>query len=564
MKIYDNSNLAESYSGVTTPLTASFAQFIYCGVYKNFCDMMGVSRKIIKKNSNMFTEMVVYIGGRMYYDLTNWYKLVSFLPGYSFNRVFFEDMLGVDKRFFHDKKEDRSFFDRWFIYFPITIWQVIKISFSFLFMGILVNRFCINFDKIYGSYNKDLSTESLESLKKIFRDVSDVLVVNWKVPIANDFAVMVSTGIVRKLFDKWLPGQDAYKFLYIGSRNPIISLDPGLHIKGIIEDIKKNKNLENLFKTCDEKEILLRLRSNYSNHRVYVNILKYINDYGNRMPGELKLESKSLDEYPEMFISIVSNAIRDNRIFVNKDISKFSVNDFDIGLLNKFILRFFLGWSRKSISLREETRFKRTLIFGFARKIFLEIGKRLEYEGVIDDATEIFLFNLEEVLGNITDKKLVLKQMISNRKRDLSDWRKINMPKRIETSESINIIESDYKKNFENIQVDKRSPLAGMVVSTGNVVILNGTALVMKEFDPQEKFNDKIVVTSHTDPGWSMVFPLIRGLIVENGGMLSHAAIVAREFNIPCIVGVQNATDILNSGDEIEMNLDDGRIIKTS
>ena len=84
--------------------------------------------------------------------------------------------------------------------------------------------------------------------------------------------------------------------------------------------------------------------------------------------------------------------------------------------------------------------------------------------------------------------------------------------------------------------------------------------MVLTTFDPNANFNGKILVTSQTDPGWTIVFPLLRGLIVERGGMLSHAAIVARELNIPCIVGVESATEILPNNSRVKMDLINGTI----
>jgi pyruvate,water dikinase len=69
-----------------------------------------------------------------------------------------------------------------------------------------------------------------------------------------------------------------------------------------------------------------------------------------------------------------------------------------------------------------------------------------------------------------------------------------------------------------------------------------------------------ILVTRQTDPGWTVVFPLISGLIVERGGMLSHGAIVSREFGIPAVVGVENAPDRIRDGDELFLNADSGEI----
>ena len=70
----------------------------------------------------------------------------------------------------------------------------------------------------------------------------------------------------------------------------------------------------------------------------------------------------------------------------------------------------------------------------------------------------------------------------------------------------------------------------------------------------------EILVTKQTDPGWAMVFPIICGLIVERGGALSHGAIVAREFGIPAVLGIENITEILKDNDEVILDGDSGRI----
>ncbi len=67
-----------------------------------------------------------------------------------------------------------------------------------------------------------------------------------------------------------------------------------------------------------------------------------------------------------------------------------------------------------------------------------------------------------------------------------------------------------------------------------------------------------ILVTRQTDPGWGPVFPLISGLVIERGGMLSHGAIIAREFGIPSVVGVKDATRLIAHGASITVDGDRG------
>ncbi len=89
-KIYDNSNIAESYAGVTTPLTFSFVKYVYKEVYKNFSEMMGASNKTIKENEDTFEHMVEFVGYKIYYNLYSWYMMLSFFPGYKFSSEFME------------------------------------------------------------------------------------------------------------------------------------------------------------------------------------------------------------------------------------------------------------------------------------------------------------------------------------------------------------------------------------------------------------------------------------------------------------------------------------------
>ena len=93
-----------------------------------------------------------------------------------------------------------------------------------------------------------------------------------------------------------------------------------------------------------------------------------------------------------------------------------------------------------------------------------------------------------------------------------------------------------------------------------NAGIIKGKVKVFEEFSLPEVIDFDIVVAQHTDPGWTPLLGVAGGLIVENGGILSHAAIVSRELGIPTIIGVANATSTLQDGMEIEMNGDTGLI----
>ena len=113
LNIWDNSNIAESYNGITTPLTFSFARGIYEAVYRQFCRILSVPEERIRANDNVFRHMLGLIRGRVYYNLLNWYRLIRLLPGYQANRRFMEQMMGVKEPLPDDLLSEMTARPRW-------------------------------------------------------------------------------------------------------------------------------------------------------------------------------------------------------------------------------------------------------------------------------------------------------------------------------------------------------------------------------------------------------------------------------------------------------------------
>ena len=93
--LWDNSNIVESYGGVTTPLTFSVARGAYQEAYRHFGRVLGVSERSIAQNETAYEQMIGLIRGRVYYNLLSWYRLLMLTPGFRFNRKFMEQMMGV-------------------------------------------------------------------------------------------------------------------------------------------------------------------------------------------------------------------------------------------------------------------------------------------------------------------------------------------------------------------------------------------------------------------------------------------------------------------------------------
>ena len=237
-----------------------------------------------------------------------------------------------------------------------------------------------------------------------------------------------------------------------------------------------------------------------------------------------------------------------------------------LGFLKKRIFMLIVNLSRDYIKNREAARLRRSQVFGFARKAFHEFGKRMADHKYLSNELSIFYLQVEEIIGvfNGTMGHSDLKSTVTQRQGEFDNWNNVDVPRRIEVEDSVYAYELKKFSQFNKVvkkSVATKKILNGMTCSNGsNGGTVTGEALVMKSFDPKASYVGKILVTCQTDPGWTPVFPHLKGIIVERGGMLSHAAIVAREYGLPCITQIDKATDLIPNGRQILINVKNGSV----
>ncbi len=561
-RIYDNSNLAESYAGVVTPLTASFARDLYDGVYRHFTAFMGVSATDRRAHEAMFGRMIVTIGYHLYYDIRNWYTLVSLLPGYRYNKAFFEQMLGIPPGAHTEQVPVQERALGRMVARARLFLQIGRIGVVLLEMPLLVWLFNRRFDRAFGAFTRmDLAAMSYDELCTHYQDVRRTLVRLWRVPIANDFAVMVSTGIARTLYGAWAPGNDFALQLRLASKTQLAALDPGRLLISIVKSINAHPQLAVLFAgPAVAVDVYRTLCTDYADTEVFQLIQAYIARYGSRVPNELKLEAPTLHESPEKIVGMLrALSAAPGNLYRSRVGSVVADTNVPIqGRFRRMVLAVVLSWARRSIRYREETRLRRTQIFGHARQVFLTIGERLVQAGVLAERVDVLFLTAEEMCMTST---VPFREKVDARKQEFARWRDITMPTRIESDDSMADIEC-------RILSEQKAPtptaesivVKGMVASRAQASILQGEALVLKEFNGEADFHDKVLITRHTDPGWTVIFPFVRAIVVERGGILSHASIVAREMNIPCIIGAVGATDCIPQGAAVSLDLHAGTV----
>ena len=230
-------------------------------------------------------------------------------------------------------------------------------------------------------------------------------------------------------------------------------------------------------------------------------------------------------------------------------------------------VRTVLRWTQAAIAYRERARLKQALLYSRCRRLALALGDQLTTRGHLAEREDIFWLTVSEL-----DELAAGRAMFPHHVQELTAMRKRAHEQLAAThpSNDFTLPEGEYLPLWGDLHTvaspnDHAGPvsegsrtLRGVGACGGRAV---GRAVVLRDASEAGRLAaDDILITRQTDPGWASVFFLIKGLVIERGGMLSHGAIVAREFGIPCVVGVQHATRELVHAGQIEVDGDQGEV----
>ena len=574
--IWDNSNIVESYPEITLPLTFSFIRKAYSDVYKRFSEITGVPAKVVESYQDIYDNMLGLLKGRVYYNLINWYKLLMLFPNSKGNSKFMEQMMGVKKELSEENLNENLLeaegkmtgFEK----FRNKL-EKYKAGFTLFMNMFLIEKKAEKFYKIIdenlNGKNSDLSNKNIKELKKYYKFLENKFLKNWEIPIINDFLVMVWFGLSKKMAEKYIKDdfEKAHNTLIAQEGNSMISVEPSKYIKKMSLMIKNDKSLKDEIGNIINKneKSLVEIFKLTQNAEFNSTLNEYMEKFGDRTVHELKLEAPTLREEPLFLIKMIySLSITENvQEHAKRNILEEQKKIYDslkINPIKKYLLKKTLFYAKKFIRLRENLRYERTKVFGTVRKIMKKMGVHLKNNNLINNEKDVFYLTVDEIFGLI-DGSIIdvdLKKLIELRKEEYKKYEtEAILPDRFLTRGFLG--ENFYYEDLAgNSQLDENT-LQGTGCSKG--IVKGKVKIVLNPMDTQVEDGD-IVITKSTDPSWVMVFPLLKGLIVEKGSLLSHSAIISREMNIPAIVGVQGATSILKTGDMVQFDGSTGIIKK--
>jgi pyruvate,water dikinase len=554
LSIWDNSNIVESYPGVVSPLTFSFARRIYGHVYRAFCGLMGVDEAAIAENRAAFDTLLGRAHGRVYYNLLGWYRLLSLFPGFKANRAFMEQMMGVGEALPPDLASKIAppvegawpkALDR------LRLLRVAgRLAWNAVVLPGVVRRFQARLDAALVRSDAEIEALSATTLAAEFRSLEAQLLERWDAPLINDFLCMIAFGASRKALEKWAgaDGLALHSDVMIG-QGDIVSAEPARRIREMGRAAAGRPDLIAQLAAGDRAVA-------EADPALGPMVTAYLDKFGDRCTEELKLESLTLHEDPRALLAAVAAAagapVRERAESAGAEARLAAL--FAGRPVKRALTRGLLAWAKARVRDRENLRFERTRLFGRVRRIVRAGGRRLVEAGALAGERDVFLLTVEEWLGALegggVDRDL--KGLVALRRaEEAADRQRPDPPERFE-------IRGAFLPGLERLRasasvpdLDDEASRRGQACCAGIV-----TARVRVIADPRLEALEagEILVARHTDPGWIAVFANASGVIAERGSLLSHSAIVAREMGVPCVVALKGATEWLRTGDLVRLD----------
>ncbi len=570
--IWDNSNIIESYSGVTSPMTFSFIRRAYSIVYHCFAEVMGIDARTVKANREVFENMLGLFRGQVYYNLFNWYRLVRLFPGFNYNKSFMESMMGVreaakDLEEEGDAPPETTGLRRYTVELPALLRLVSRTALNFFHIRRIVGGFQAYFREHYERWSAlDFRAMAPHELAALYRQMEEKLLWEWKAPIINDFFVMVFYGTLKKLCASWCgDASGSLQNDLICGEGGIESTEPTRMLLRLAAEARRQPELRRRLLDGRPEDLAREIPADPRFADFAAEIRRYLDLYGFRCVNELKLEEFSLRDRPAFLYQILRNYLatedpsaldvaamegREQGIRRAAEAKAFAAIR---GPHRRWIFRRVLNNARLGVKNRENLRFARTRIYGLLRELLRAVGEDFAQAGLLDQADDVFYLTLDEVWDYTKGRAVTtnLRGLAALRREEFDAYRQMDPP-----ADRFETFGFPYHRNrFQGRPKPAAATEPGLLTGTGCCPgIVTGPVKVLRTPSEDARLDGEILVAERTDPGWVPLYPSVSGLLIERGSILSHSAIVAREMGIPTIVGIAGLVGTLKTGQVVTMD----------
>jgi pyruvate,water dikinase len=572
--IWSNANVNENFPDPISPFLYSIAAPGYYHYFRNLGLAFGVSRRRLSAMDQALAGIIGVHGGRMYYNLTNIHAVLRMAPfGERLARAFNQfvgaaEIAAPPSGALEWGEGSRS----------VAAGELLRIAVQTTWQYLILRRRLESFERTADRFANRTHPARLQKrcLRELLVDLRGFVNIRnhrWKNASLADAAAMVCYALLQRALKGVGDGSTLHNRL-LRALPGVPSSIPPRRLWELSEMIRSDKTLRVLFASESAPNALSAIRHDERFAAFRRAFEQFLDEWGFRSSAELMLTVPSLQEDPlpaiEMLRQYADSAGEPpDNVMARQASDRLAETS---RLLRKLIRRspakaaavwLLLRWTQRAIAYRERARLKQALLYTRCRRIALAIGERFVQTGMLRHADDVFMLTFPEIEELGSGRAMFpygVHELVALRRREHGALGAMRPP------DTIQLAEGEYLQ----IGVDATGePSDEFHVKDGAAQTMRGTsacggraearAAVLADIREAGRLRrGEVLVTRQTDPGWGPVFCLISGLVIERGGMLSHGAIIAREFGLPCIVGVPHATRRIPDGAHVIVDGDLG------
>jgi len=577
--VWSNANVNENFPDPICPLLYSIASCGYYHYFRNMALVFGVAQARIESMEYPLRNIIGTHAGRMYYNLSNIHAVLRAVPFGEFLAESFNQFVGsISTAKNHDSPSWKSLSRGKISELRETILIARKAAKRFRNLDRGLSQFEVTIDHFAEDSEPEqlsrLDTQDLLALWRRFISIRS----NWTDAAMADAASMIYYRLTGSFLAQEFTSDDDRAMVnrLLSGLCDIVSGLPTEKLWNLSRSIRKNEALTEAFAKEPPEQLWRRIQSDDSLQDIAAELRDFLDNWGFRCSGELMLTTACYQESPATLLPVLASYVQlegpsprehletqqklreETTQRILKELQPRWATRFLPYPRKKHIASWLLHSTQRSVACRERARLKQALLYSRIRRIALAIGTKLTQQNHLNHADDIFFLTYQE-----TEELLAGSSMLPDSLGNLAELRRSELEAlgKFTPADRLEIPAGQYWHPTDAAPPDRHEDTKwneGIGVSGGRIV---GRAVVLTSPDQFAKVaKGDILVTRQTDPGWGPILFLVRGLVMERGGMLSHGAILAREYGIPTAVAIHEATKRIKTGDTIEVDGDRGRV----
>jgi phosphohistidine swiveling domain-containing protein len=409
----------------------------------------------------------------------------------------------------------------------------------------------------------DLRTLSDAELESTFRSMEEAYLKHYRLIRYGMVTHSIGTNLmVKRWLSDWLDDKNGalYSKLVSGLEDNK-TIKTNIALAKVAASVRADPLVLKSVQTAPSSQVLEAIQKKPEFAGLKRELELFMDEYGQRSHTRELFFPRWVDD-PKLVIDIVRSLVEapdldfeklekdkiQERLETEKEVLE-KIGHLRFGFAKKRLFKIVLNYAQIYLVFRENQRFYLDHMLMRQRKLFMEYGRRFTEKGWIDRPEDIFFLSKEEIFQIGKKGKADVRSKISTNRREFDRNRDRLPPK---------FLRGNVEFDDAVLQLGDSKKITGVSASPG---IRKGRIRVVDSIEHLSEVKEsEILVTANTDPGWTAVFSKIGGLVTETGGILSHGAVVSREYGIPAVTAVKGATKILKTGQQVTLDGNDGII----